>query len=108
MEESPPLGSLDYRLPVARSYAEAWFASGKLITERQGMIEWLASNYWGLNSLSSRSLPDPVPGTPGTPEQARARLALLDAIAPQCPEPLLRQKIAAARISLQKYITGEK
>ena len=79
--------------------------------EKARQIEALAqSEYWGpVNALiphASSEKPTRPDGAPGTSEQTRARLSLLEQIAPSCPEPLLQEKIVAARAALQKLLAS--
>lgn len=111
LERNPALNKLDQRNPTARDFAAAWFASEHPEYEKARQIEMLAqTEYWEptnhLISRSSSDKPPHLPGVPGTPEQARARLSLLDQIAPSCPGPLLQEKLAAARAALQKQLAS--
>ena len=89
---------MDFRIPEVRDLALEWFGSSASATRKAGAVEFLASTEgWGPYPGGSKVVP---PGSPGTPAQAEARLALLDEIAAICPEPLIQQKLKAARASL--------
>ena len=111
LEKNPALNKLDQRSPTAQQFTAAWFASEHPEYEKARQIDALAlTDYWEptnhLISRASSDKPPHLPGAPGTPEQARARLSLLEQIAPSCPEPLLQEKIAAARAALQKQLAS--
>jgi len=102
------LQTLDYRLPAARDHALAWFTTAQSATTKATVIEQLASNSgWSPSVIFHGDdwNPDPTVGTPGTPAQAEARLALLDELAPYCPPPFLEQKLIAARAKLEQQLT---
>ncbi|MHA3772446.1 hypothetical protein ACXR0O_13005 [Verrucomicrobiota bacterium sgz303538] len=110
IDNYPPLMRLDYNIPEAREYAASCFSAERPATEKARWIEYLGeAKYWeSSNALiySRRETPPAAAGASVMLEQARARLTLLDQIAPSCPEPLLQQTIAEARAALQKQVAG--
>ena len=98
------LHKLDFRIPQVREFALEWFGSSAVATEKAAAADQLSSNKgWGLNfAFNPDGSPLAVPGSPGTPAQAEARLALLEEVASICPEPLIQQRLAAARANLVK------
>ncbi len=107
-----PLHKLDYCIPMARDVALVWFGSSAAATAKAEAVERLASlQGWRPNySLNPADVnPDSAIAAPGTPPQARARLALVEQLAPLCPEPLVQQKLAAARKELvQQTLSSSK
>jgi hypothetical protein len=100
------LQKLDYRIPAAREFAVAWFRSPVNPTDKAEAVDRLASAFgWGPEALLRAKSGSPA-GTPGTAPQATARLRLLDEIAPLCPEPLIQQRIAAARKILNEQASS--
>ena len=109
LDKFPSLQKLDYRIAKGREFAVGWFSSAHLATEKAREIEMLGkTDHWGPTNrlIYSAEPPKPIAGTPGTAEQTRVRLALLDEISPHCPDPLLQQKIAEARASLLQKISA--
>ena len=105
MKSGYPLHKLDDCIPMARDVALEWFGSSAAVTAKAEAVERLASlQGWGPNySLNPAGVnPDSAIAAPGKPTQARARLELLEQVAPLCPEPLVQQKLAAARKELAR------
>ena len=103
LDKFPSLQKLDYRIAEGREFAAGWFSSEHPAAEKAREIEMLGkTEKWGPTNrlIYSNAPPKLIAGTPGSAEQARARLALLDEIAPHCPDPLLQEKIAEARSAL--------
>ena len=98
---------LDYRLPTARSFALAWFQFNQPTSAKAAAIAQLGSlGDWTPNStfLGDDWKPDPAIGTPGTPEQAEARLSLLNEVATMFSDPFVQENLAKARAALEQQI----
>jgi hypothetical protein len=93
-------------VPAARDFLLAYFASPALGSQKAAVVQQLGEVIEERTYPDEVNTPNPAIGNPGTPAQARARLELLDQISPLCPEPLIQQKIAAARASLRVQVAS--